>query len=50
MEQFKGTNLIDFMDRFSNEEKCKNYLLEMKWKDGFICDKCGHYQKALHKP
>ena len=43
MEQFKGTNLIDFMDRFSNEEKCKNYLLEMKWKDGFICDKCGHY-------
>lgn len=42
MEQFKGTNLIEFMDRFSTEEKCKNYLLEMKWKNGFICDKCNH--------
>lgn len=42
MEQFKGTNLIEFMDRFSTEEKCKNYLLEIKWKDGFVCDKCGH--------
>lgn len=42
MEQFKGTNLIEFMERFSNEEKCKNYLMEMKWKDGFACDKCGH--------
>ncbi|MEQ9405627.1 MAG: IS1595 family transposase [Cyclobacteriaceae bacterium] len=42
MEQFKGTNLIEFMERFSNEEKCKNYLMEMKWKDGFECDKCAH--------
>lgn len=42
MEQFKGTNLIEFIDRFSTEEKCKNYLMEMKWKDGFMCDKCGH--------
>lgn len=42
MEQFKGTNLIEFMDRFSTEEKCKNYLLEIKWKDGFVCDKCKH--------
>ena len=22
-EQFKGTNLIEFMDRFSTKEKCK---------------------------
>jgi len=42
MEQFKGTNLIEFMDRFSTEEKCKNYLMEIKWKDGFSCDKCHH--------
>lgn len=43
MEQFKGTNLIDFMDRFSNEEKCKNYLKHIKWSDEFSCDKCGHH-------
>jgi len=42
MEQFKGTNLIDFMERFSNEEKCKKYLADIKWADGFICDKCKH--------
>ena len=40
MKQFKGTNLIDFMDRFPTNEKCKNHLMEMKWKDGFSCDKC----------
>ena len=28
------------MDRFPTNEKCKNYLMEMKWKDGFSCDKC----------
>ena len=49
MEQFKGTNLIDFMDRFSTEEKCKNYLIEMKWGDGFICDKCTHTHYWMKK-
>ena len=40
------------MDRFSTEEKCKNYLLEMKWKDGFSCDKCSHnhYWKKKEHP
>lgn len=42
IEQFKGTNLIDFMDRFSNDEKCKKYLADIKWADGFMCDKCRH--------
>lgn len=42
MEQFKGTNLIDFMERFANEEKCKKYLADIKWADGFVCDKCKH--------
>lgn len=42
MEQFKGTNLIDFIERFSNEEKCKDYLAHIKWSDGFECSKCKH--------
>ncbi len=42
MEQFKGTNLIDFIERFPNDEKCKEYLADIKWKDGFVCDKCSH--------
>ena len=42
MELFKGTNLIDFIDRFDNEEKCKKYLAEIKWANGFTCSKCSH--------
>lgn len=42
MEHFKGTNLIDFMDRFNNNEKCKNYLAQIKWTKGFSCPKCNH--------
>jgi hypothetical protein len=35
IEQFKGTSLIDFIDRFPNEEKCKFHLADIKWCDGF---------------
>ena len=42
MEQFKGTNLIDFIKRFPNAEKCKIYLAEIKWANGFVCSKCSH--------
>lgn len=42
IEQFKGMNLINFINRFSNNEKCKQYLVEHKWRDGFNCSKCSH--------
>jgi transposase-like protein len=42
MELFKGTNLIEFIDRFDNTEKCKKYLAEIKWANGFVCSKCSH--------
>jgi len=42
MEQFKGTNLIDFIDYFDNDEKCKDYLAQIKWSSGFLCSKCNH--------
>jgi hypothetical protein len=44
IEIFKGMNLIEFMDRFSNAEKCKEYLASIKWRDGFLCSKCSHTQ------
>lgn len=49
MEQFKGTNLIDFMDRFSNDEKCKEYLAEIKWSTCFVCSKCNNTQFWMKK-
>lgn len=42
MEQFKGTNLIDFIECFDNDEKCKDYLAHIKWSEGFQCSKCNH--------
>lgn len=39
---FTGNNIIDFITEFSNEVTCQNYLAEMKWKNGFICTRCGH--------
>lgn len=42
IEQFKGASLIDFINKFPNEEKCKYYLAEIKWQNGFVCSKCNH--------
>lgn len=32
--------LLEFEHTFSSEEKCVEYLLKLKWKDGFKCNKC----------
>ena len=52
IEEFKGTSLIDFIDRFPNEEECKFYLSKIKWKDGFKCSKCNNttYWKQKDDP
>jgi hypothetical protein len=39
-KQFKGTNLIDFMERFDSREKRKKYLANIKWSNVFVCSKC----------
>src|SRR5680860_1080447 len=42
MDIFKGQNLIEFSDRFKTDLDCKEYLAQVKWKDGFECTRCGH--------
>ena len=34
----------DFFERFSNNEKCLDYLVEVKWNGGFVCPHCSHTQ------
>lgn len=34
-----------FAERFSTEEKCREYICETKWKDGFRCPHCGRTEK-----
>ena len=37
---FDVKSLLDFNHRFQNNEDCYQYLIDIKWKDGFICSKC----------
>ncbi len=32
----------DFMERFSTEEACRQYLFDVRWSDGFKCPHCAH--------
>jgi transposase-like protein len=32
----------EFMDRFSTEGACRQYLNDVRWVDGFVCPKCSH--------
>jgi transposase-like protein len=34
-------NINEFERKFGNEALCQEYLFDLKYKDGFICDKCG---------
>lgn len=39
----------EFMDRFSTEEACRQYLVDIRWSDGFKCPKCFHGEAWQHK-
>ena len=41
----KFTNLIEVMEYFSDKETCKEYLAEIRWKDGIVCPHCGNCDK-----
>lgn len=34
--------LYDFQQRFSSEEACFKFFVQMRWPDGFRCPKCGN--------
>jgi len=38
---FKGINAIEFNKRFSSNEPCYQYLIDLKWGKGFTCSRCG---------
>jgi transposase-like protein len=34
-------NLPEFEERFSTEEACRDYLIQLRWPDGYHCPRCG---------
>jgi hypothetical protein len=41
---FTGMNIIEFGKRFQTNADCLQYLMDIKWGEGFKCDKCGSLQ------
>lgn len=37
-------DLIEFDARFSTEEACRDYLIKLRWPDGFTCPRCQGHQ------
>lgn len=35
-------NLQELEARFSTEDACRQYLVQLRWPDGFVCPRCGH--------
>ena len=40
--KFKSLSIFEFQERFPDERSCLEYLANEKWRDGFVCKKCGH--------
>jgi transposase-like protein len=36
----EAMTMMEFTERFGNEESCREYLYKTKWSEGFICPKC----------
>ena len=41
MAQRESMRMLEFMERFETEEKCREYLYQLRWPEGFVCPKCG---------
>jgi len=36
-------SFFEFMKRFPNENACFDYMIKIRWPDGFVCPKCNHH-------
>lgn len=42
MAQQEKISFKEFCERFNTEEICREYLIKLRWPQGFVCPKCGH--------
>jgi len=49
--RIKSLTIFDFQKLFPNDDECYEYLLELKWGNGFVCPHSEHihYCKAERK-
>lgn len=41
MPKEQEMNLVELVDRFHDEDKCRKYLERLRWPDGLECPRCG---------
>ena len=41
MAQQNAMTLLEFQEKFHNEDACRKHMYEMRWPNGFVCPKCG---------
>lgn len=34
-------NLLEFQERFPDEDSCEMYLIQSRWPEGYVCEACG---------
>lgn len=49
MTNYSNMSLITFQKLFATKNKCHDHLFNMKWSDGFVCEKCGHKECFITK-
>ena len=37
----QDVNLVNLIERYNNEDKCRSYLEELRWSNGVTCTRCG---------
>ena len=40
-------NTADFNHLFPNDDACRKYLFDLKWRDGYKCKKCGSLKGSV---
>ena len=43
-KKYDSLTIFEFQGQFPDNDSCQNYLAEMKWPDGFKCERCGHHR------
>ena len=41
-KKYESLTLVEFQRQFPDDKSCYDYLAEMKWSDGFKCERCAH--------
>ena len=45
----KFSNLVELLIYFNNEQKCRDYLEQIRWPNGIICPHCSHEKCFKYK-